>query len=134
MKNWHGWTKEGVSFAPEPQVVSEGIDFKAAYRWASSAAARPPKPMDTLLDLTLFNVARAHLALKADQSDWRKGVGLISASLGDTTLSCVDLAEMALELRAERDALAAKLAEAEKERDDVQTGRAIRARRKEQSK
>ncbi len=45
-------------------------------------------------------------ALKADQMDWRKGVELISSALGETTLSCVDLAEVALTLRAERDELA----------------------------
>lgn len=46
--------------------------------------------------------------LEADQSDWRKGVELIASALGVTgpgSLSCVGLAEKALEIRAELETL-----------------------------
>ena len=45
------------------------------------------------------------VALRADQADWRKGVGLIASSLGVKTLSCSHLAEAALGLRAENERL-----------------------------
>ncbi len=48
-------------------------------------------------------------ALKADQADWRKGVGFIASALGIDSLSCVDIAERGLEIRAERDALKAEV-------------------------
>ncbi len=48
-------------------------------------------------------------SLKADQADWRKGVGFIAAALGIDSLSCVDIAERGLEIRAERDALKAEV-------------------------
>jgi len=48
-------------------------------------------------------------ALRADQSDWRKGVGFIASALGIDSLSCVDIAERGLEIRAERDALKAEV-------------------------
>jgi chromosome segregation ATPase len=56
-------------------------------------------------------------ALKADQQDWRKGVELIASALGDPAhdLSCVRLNEVALVLRAERDALKAQLAASREE-------------------
>lgn len=47
--------------------------------------------------------------LKADQSDWRKGVGYIASVLGLDSLSCVDIAERALEIRADRDRLKAEV-------------------------
>lgn len=39
-------------------------------------------------------------ALRKDQQDWRTGVELIASALGMDTLSCVDIYERALELRA----------------------------------
>jgi len=53
--------------------------------------------------------AREIAALRADQSDWRKGVGFIASALGIDSLSCVDIAERGLEIRAERDALKAEV-------------------------
>lgn len=67
-----------------------------------------------------WNLARAALrwrdeldALKADQTDWRNGVGSIAAALGKSTLSCVDLAEAALEVRANLEQAQARIAELE---------------------
>lgn len=51
-------------------------------------------------------------ALQQDQADWRKGVSLIASALGDhepKDLSCVRLANLALELRAENERLAAQV-------------------------
>ncbi len=49
--------------------------------------------------------------LKADQQDWRKGVALIASSLGDKSdnLSCVRIAEVALEMRAEAEEVCSRL-------------------------
>ena len=44
-------------------------------------------------------------ALKADQEDWRKGVGLIASMLQMDTLSCTDLAEGVLKLQAKLEQL-----------------------------
>ena len=43
--------------------------------------------------------------LREDQQDWRKGVALIASALGykDADLSCVGIADVALNLRAEED-------------------------------
>ncbi len=53
--------------------------------------------------------------LKDDQSDWRKGVDLIRSSLACKfkELSCVDISHVALELRADNEALRARLAKLE---------------------
>lgn len=51
-------------------------------------------------------------ALKHDQAQWRKGVELIASALGEKNppnLSCVRLAEVALQLRTQRDALCEQL-------------------------
>ena len=54
--------------------------------------------------------------LKADQSDWRKGVGLIASSLGDKNqFSCSHLAMKALTIRAENESLRASLKPESKE-------------------
>lgn len=47
--------------------------------------------------------------LRADRDDWRKGVGLIASALGLDTLSCVDIAERALEVRADNERLQAEV-------------------------
>jgi hypothetical protein len=56
--------------------------------------------------------------LKKDQEDWRKGVELISSSLGERepmNLCCVRLAELALTIRSESETKSAQLTAANAE-------------------
>lgn len=101
----------------EPQVSEPEtpIDWGAANESSTSWAVGRPLRGELKCTPAQETLSRAYLAIKADQSDWRKGVGLIASSLGKKTLSCVHLAEAALTIRAERDSLAAKLKEREEE-------------------
>jgi len=77
----------------------ERIEYEVAYKDEYEAA------QSDALAKRDAEIAR----LKADQSDWRKGVGFIASALGLDSLSCVDIAERALEIRSDRDRLKAEV-------------------------
>lgn len=57
-----------------------------------------------------MNIPAIRSALeRLENQPWRKGVGFIAASLGIDSLSCVDIAERALEVRADNERLKAEV-------------------------
>jgi len=107
------WSDEALSLIAridadreEPRALRQAIGMLTTLH--------PTMVMDPLNPVGMALQVHAHVtqeiaALKADQADWRKGVGFIAAALGIDSLSCVDIAERGLEIRAERDALKAEV-------------------------
>jgi hypothetical protein len=79
-------------------------DFKMTYEqaleWAYETAFKFAGPDGPDNRKTMLALRDRMMADAKDRADWRKGVDLISAALGEKHLCCVSLAEKALELRA----------------------------------